>query len=167
MLLYNVLETALDMAVSLSSGKLSPSAQSDLRATLVGMVPTIQAVEHGQELVSTPDLPMRRWVGAQSCSKVLGHRLGGPTADEVWDQFEANPRRLRAISLRVYQDLPNGVLKRDRRLVARWTIGERRLLDPTKPTRWWLLRAVARLLFGGAARDVLSVEDELRYCWTW
>ena len=150
----------------LSRGELPPECSATVLRQCSRLSPPADFLARGAELVRDPGCSLFRVVGDQSGCRTLGRRLGGPGSDAVWDSFAVSPERLEAIGRRVVLDLPDELPQpTTRKQIARLATGSRRLLDPGRPSGWWLMRAVARSIHGDAERE--TVTAHLSRCWAW
>ena len=149
-------------------------AARGIQHELSRLAPDDATLATGHRLIANPERRFFRWVGERSYSFFVGLSLGGPDARGVWDWL-SDPDRLCQIERQLIAECecnPRADAGQRQR-VRRWARGNRSLLDPTKPTRWGLLQALAAQLHAHATTQYPDASAEEGYrrrlsaCWAW
>ena len=133
------------------------------------LAPPAEFLQRGKELIGTPGRGGLRWPWQRSFCKVVGQSLGGTDASGAWRWLEADRDARAIVASRFVEEQESGVTETRLAYVA----GADQLLDPRRPQRWGLLRAVADELNTHATKsedahlDQATRDYHLGACWAW
>ena len=142
---------------------------ADIEKHVRRLAPPAEFLQRGKELIGTQGRGGLRWPGQRSFCKVVGQSLGGPDASGAWRWLEADRDARAIVASRFVEEQESGVTETRLAYVA----GADQLLDPRRPQRWGLLRAVADELNTHAAKsedvhlDQATRDYHLGACWAW
>ena len=141
--------------------------RADIEEHVRRLAPPTEFLQRGKELIGTQGRGCLRWPGQRSFCKVVGQSLGGPDASGAWRWLEADRDARAIVAARFVRAQRSGVTETRLAYVA----GADQLLDPSRPQRWGLLRAVADELSTHAAKsedvhlDQATRDYHLGACW--
>ena len=141
--------------------------RADIEEHVRRLAPPAEFLQRGKELIGTQGRGGLRWPGQRSFCKVVGQSLGGLGASGAWRWLEAD-REARAIVASMFVDEHSLTETR-----LAYVAGADQLLDPRRPQRWGLLRAVADELSTHAEKsedvhlDQATRDYHLGACWAW
>ena len=133
------------------------------------LAPPAEFLQRGKELIGTPGRGGLRWPWQRSFCKVVGQSLGGTDASGAWRWLEADRDARAIVASRFVEEQESGVTE----TMLAYVAGADQLLDPRRPRRWGLLRAVADELNTHAAKsedvhlDQATRDYHLGACWAW
>ena len=142
---------------------------ADIEKHVRRLAPPAEFLQRGKELIGTQGRGGLRWPGQRSFCKVVGHSLGGLDASGTWRWLEADRDARAIVASRFVEEQESGVTETRLAYVA----GADQLLDPRRPQRWGLLRAVADELSTHAEKsedvhlDQATRDYHLGACWAW
>ena len=143
--------------------------RADIEEHVRRLAPPAEFLQRGKELIGTQGRGGLRWPGQRSFCKVVGQSLGGPGASGAWRWLEVDRDARAIVASRFVEEQWSGVTETRLAYVA----GADQLLDPRRPQRWRLLRAVADELSTHAEKsedvqlDQATRDYHLGACWAW
>ena len=143
--------------------------RADIEEHVRRLAPPAEFLQRGKELIGTQGRGGLRWPGQRSFCKVVGQSLGGLDASGTWRWLEADRDARAIVAARFVRAQRSGVTETRLAYVA----GADQLLDPSRPQRWGLLRAVADELSTHAEKsedvrlDQATRDYHLGACWAW
>ena len=144
-------------------------SRADIEEHVRRLAPPAEFLQRGKELIGTPGRGGLRWPWQRSFCKVVGQSLGGTDASGAWRWLEADRDARAIVASRFVEEQRSGVTETRLAYVA----GADQLLDPRRPQRWGLLRAVADELSTHAEKsedvrlDQATRDYHLGACWAW